>query len=549
VAARESLLGGRPGRLLLIFTLLSVIVLGVLAVACANVANLVLSRSIARRRELAIRSALGAGSGRILRQLLAEGALLGVAGGLAGLAVAWAALRVIRAVGHEPAFALIVVDPKVAAFAAALALLTPLGFGAWPALHALRGESARALRETGGRGSTDASGGRARRLLVVVQLALACALLVGASLVVRSARAALDQDWGFDWRPLVTFDYELPEARYPDAARVERFNHDLLDRLRALPDVAAAGGIEPLPILGRERTVPLDLPGVAAARPEDRPWAVAFLATDGALEALGIPLLAGRAFQSGDARDAALVTRQFADKYLGGLSAVGRSFAVAAEPGRAPRALRVVGIVGDVRGSDPTDPVRPTLLMRMGPDESRRASVVVRSTRDPRALVAAVRGEIRGADPELAVQALATVAQLRIDSQASDEVVSGMFGAFALVALAMAAMGLYASMAYFVSQRVQEIGIRMALGASGRGVLGLVLGQGARLGAFGVALGLLGGFAIARAMTSLLYGVTSTDPATYGGVAALMLAMALVASAWPAWRATRVDPIRTLKAE
>jgi putative ABC transport system permease protein len=513
------------------------------------VANLVLSRSIARRRELAIRRALGAGSRRIVRQLLAEGALLGAASGLAGLAVAWAALRVIRAVGHEPAFALIVIDPKVAAFAATLSLLTPLGFSAWPALRALRGESARDLRETGGRGATAASGGRARGVLVVVQLALACALLVGASLVVRSARAALDQDWGFDWRPLVTFNYELPAARYPAASHVERFGEDLLGRLRALPDVAAAGGIEPLPILGRERTVPLELPGVAPARPEDRPWSVAFLATDGAVEALGIPLLAGRTLQSSDGRDAALVTRAFAEKYLGGLSAVGRSFAVAAEAGRAPRPLRVVGVVGDVRGADPTDPVRPTLLMRMAPDEARRASVVVRSRRDPRALVAAVRGEVRGADPELAVQSLATVAQLRIEGQASDEVISGMFGAFAIVALAMAAMGLYASMAYFVSQRVAEIGIRMALGASGRGVLGLVLGQGARLGAFGVALGLLGGFAIARAMTSLLYGVTSTDPATYAGVAALMLGMVLLASAWPAWRAARVDPIRTLKAE
>jgi len=548
LAARESLMGGR--RLLLVFTLLGIIVLGVLAVACANVANLVLSRSLARRRELAIRSALGASSGRILRQLLAEGALLGAAGGLLGLAVAWTVMRVIRSVSHEPAFALIVVDQRVALFAGALALVTPLAFSAWPALHALRDEAGKALRETGGRGAADVSGKRARVLLVVSQLALACALVIGASLVVRSVRAAVDQDWGFDTRPLVSFRYDLPQERYPDPARALAFRDRLLSGLRALPGAAAAGAIEPLPILGGERTLQLDLPGREAARPEDRPWSVVFRASEGALEALDVPLLRGRWFGPRDAEaDVALVTRAFGERYFGGEEPVGRSLGVYTDARGLPRRVVVVGVVGDVRAPDRTDPLKPTIFLPMDRDAARQSSVVQRAAGDPRGLVPAVGAEIRRADPDLAVLALATVDEQRLEDQSSDEVISGMFGAFALVALLMASMGLYASMAYLVSRRTQEIGIRMALGASGTGVLAMVLAQGARLGVTGVLIGLAFGFAMARAMTSLLYGVSPTDPVTYAAVAGLMLAIAVLASAVPAWRATRVDPIRTLKAE
>jgi putative ABC transport system permease protein len=548
LAARESLVGGP--RLLLIFTLLGVIVLGVLAVACANVANLVLSRSLARRRELAIRSALGASGRRILRQLLAEGALLGAFGGLAGVAVAWAALRVIRAVGQEPAFALIVVDTRTALFAAALSLLTPLAFSALPALAAMREDAAKALRESGGRGVAHAAHGRARIALVLSQLALACALLTGASLVVQSVRSSLDRDWGFDTRPLVGFQYELPRERYPDAAAVRVFGDRLLAGLRGAPGVLGAGAIDPLPVLDRDQTVQLELPGREGARPEERPWAVAFRASEGALEALGVPLLRGSTLEPGDAAaGAGLVSRAFAERYFGGADPLGRSFLVLAEAGGEPRRVVVKGVTGDVLAIDVTAAPRPVLFLPFAPGEARRASVVVRAARDPRALVPAVRAEVRGADAELAVSSLDTIEQRRLDDQSSDEVVSGMFGGFALLALLMASMGLYASMTYLVAQRTREIGIRMALGASAPGVLRMVLSQGARLGLAGIALGLLGGFALARAMASLLYGVTPADPATYAGVALLMLAVALAASGLPAWRATRVDPIRTLKAE
>ncbi len=547
LAARESLVGGP--RLLLIFTLLGVIVLGVLAVACANVANLVLSRSLARRRELALRSALGASGRRILRQLLAEGALLGAMGGLAGVGVAWAALRVIRAVGQEPAFALIVVDTRVALFAAVLSLLTPLAFSALPAFQAMREDAAKALRE-GGRGAADASHGRARIGLVLSQLALACALLTGASLVVQSVRSSLDRDWGFDTRPLVGFQYELPRERYEDAASVRVFGDRLLAGLRGAPGVLGAGAIDPLPVLDRDQTVQLELPGREGERPEERPWAVVFRASEGALEALGVPLLRGHALEPGDAAaGAGLVSRAFAERYFGGADPIGRSFLVLAEAGGEPRRVVIKGVTGDVLAIDITAAAKPVVFLPFAPGEARRASVVVRAEGDPRALVPLVRAEVRRADAELAVRSLATVEQRKLDDQSSDEVISGMFGGFALLALLMASRGLYASMTYLVAQRTREIGIRMALGASAPGVLRMVLGQGARLGVGGIALGLLGGFGLARAMASLLYGVTPTDPATYAGVALLMLAVALVASGLPAWRATRVDPIRTLKAE
>jgi predicted permease len=546
LGVRESLVGGP--RLLLVFTLLGVIVLGVLAVACANVANLVLSRSLARRRELAIRTALGAGGSRILGQLLTEGALLGAAGGAAGLAIAWVALRVVRAVGHEPAFALIVVDQRVALFAALLSLVTPLAFGALPALRAMREDSARALRESGGRGADDASGNRARVALVVSQLALACALVTGASLVVRSVRAAIDRDWGFDSRPLVSFQYELPRERYADAARVGAFGDRLLAGLRALPGVHGAGAIDPLPVLDREQTLQLVLPGREEARPEDRAWTLVFRASEGALEALGVPLLRGRALQPGDA-EAGLVSPTFAARYFGGQDPLGRSFQVLAEAGGEPRRVVVVGVVGDVLPPDATQAFKPVLFLPFAAGEARRASVVVRAAQDPRGVLPGVRAAIRGADPDLAVRGLETVEQRRLEDQSSDEVISGMFGAFALVALLMASMGLYASITYLVSQRTREIGIRMALGASAPGVLAMVLAQGARLGLAGIALGLALGFALARAMASLLYGVTPTDPVTYAAVAGLMLGIALVASLLPAWRASRVDPILSLKAE
>jgi putative ABC transport system permease protein len=547
LAARESLMGGP--RLLLVFTLLGVIVLGVLAVACANVANLVLSRSLSRRRELAIRSALGANGRRILGQLLAEGALLGTAGGVAGIAVAWVGLRVIRAAGHEPAFALIVVDERVALFAAALSLLTPLAFSAWPAWSALREDAAKALRESGGRGAADASRSRARTALVVSQLALACALLTGASLVVRSVRSAALRDWGFDTRPLLSLQFELPRERYPDAARVRGFGDRLLAGLRGVPGVERVGAIEPLPVLDPEQTRQLELPGREAARPEDRAWALVFRASDGALEALGLPLLRGRALEPGDAAaGVGLVSRTFAERYFGGADPLGSSFLVHAEAGQ-PRRVVVVGVTGDIMPADRTSALKPALFLPFAIGEARRASVVVRASYDPRGLVSSVRAAVRSADPELALRSLATVEQLRLEDQASDEVISGMFGVFALVALLMASMGLYASITYLVAQRTREIGIRMALGASARGVMAMVLGQAARLGLAGVGLGLVGGVALARAMASLLYGVSPSDPETYAAVAGLMLVVALVASVLPAWRASRVDPIRTLKAD
>ena len=547
LAARESLVGGP--RLLLVFTLLGVIVLGVLAVACANVANLVLSRSLARRRELAIRSALGANGRRILGQLLAEGALLGTAGGVAGIAVAWAALRVVRAVGHEPAFALIVIDQRVALFAAALSLLTPLAFSAWPAWSASREDAAKALRESGGRGAADASRSRARTALVVAQLALACALLTGASLVVRSVRSATLRDWGFDTRPLVSLQFELPRERYPDAVRVRVFGDRLLAGLRGVPGVERVGAIEPFPVLDPDETRQLELPGREDARSEDRPWSLVFRASEGALEALGLPLLRGRALELGDAAaGVGLVSRTFAERYFGGVDPLGRSFLVHAEAGE-PRSVVVVGVTGDVLPADRTGALKPALFLPFAIGEARRASVVLRASHDPRGLVAAVRAEVRRADPELALRSLATVEQLRLEDQSSDEVVSGMFGAFALVALLMASMGLYASITYLVSQRTREIGIRMALGASAPGIVAMVLAQGARLGLVGIGLGLVGGLALARAMASLLYGVSPSDPETYAAVAGLMLVIALVASVLPAWRASRVDPIRTLKAD
>ena len=379
---RESLMGGANTRL--IFTLLSVVVLGVLAVACANVANLMLSRAVGRRRELALRSALGASRTRVIRQLLTESFLLSVLGGLGGLAMAAAAMRLIRAVSAEPIFEMIVVERDVLLFAAALALITPLIFSLFPALQASRTDVSEALKENGGRSSGGLRGSRSRATLVVSQLALACSLLIGSGLVVRTVYEIVKIDWGFDHRNLLTFQVELPEVRYVDAARLRGFFDESLRRIRAVPGVSGAAAVAPMPIFGGERTVKMEVEGREASRPEDQPWAVLVVASDAYLETIDLPLLRGRPIDQGDAPDGArvaVVTRELARRYWPDEDAIGKRLALVEEGAAARTWLEVVGVVGDLRSPDITDAPKPTVLVPLAQQPPRLATFMVRGTR------------------------------------------------------------------------------------------------------------------------------------------------------------------------
>jgi predicted permease len=409
------------------------------------------------------------------------------------------------------------------------------------------------LKESGGRGSAGLRGRHSRNALVVSQLALACALLICAGLILRTIQQVVEIDWGFEHRNLLTFQLELPETRYEGDDQVRGFFDQVLPRLRALPGVQSAAAVDPLPIFGGERTVQLELEGWTAPRKDDRPWAVAVSASDDYLGTIDLPLLRGRSLSAQDAPEGtrvAMVTRELVRRYWPDADPIGRRLAIQDDtPGVEAEWLEVVGVTGDFRSPDITDAPKPTVFLPMSQSPRRVAAILVRGGTDPGSLAPAIRQEIRLADAELAIYQLQTMEQTNREQSSSDQILLGMFTSFALVALLMAAAGLYASMSYSVSQRKQEIGIRMALGARGSDVRGMILGQGARLVALSLAFGLLGGFSLGRAMASLLYGVTATDPLTYGGVALVLLGVALIASYVPALRATRIDPIETLRVQ
>jgi putative ABC transport system permease protein len=548
LSSRDSLMGPNA---FLVLTLLTIVVSGVLLVGCANVANLMLARGVTRQRELAVRTALGASRLRIVRQLLTEGLILSLLGALGGLLVAGLGLRLVRAIAYEPAFRLVEVDYKLLLFAGALALLTPLVFGLLPALQATAGDTAETLKQTGGRGSGGPRGRRSRSLLVVSQLALASALLIAAGFVLRSAYAASHLEWGFEPEGLVALRLELPSSRYPTDDDVRSFENRILGQIRALPGVRSAAAETTLPVVEDEKTVTLELEGREAQTARDQPWAVAVTASPSYRETLGLPLLAGRDLTAGDGPNSsrvALVSQEMARRYWGEGNAVGERFRLRDEGGKSGW-IEVVGVVGDVRPLDPRTGKRSALVLPLAQYPARAIALLLRVDTDPAGVVPALRAEMRAADPGLALYDVTTLAQLAWENQSSDVVVMGLFVSFAIVALLMAAAGLYAVMSYSVTARRQEIGIRLALGARAPQIRAMVVSQGARLALASLVLGVTGGLGLGVLMSGLLFGVTPTDPVTYGTVVLLLVGVALAGSYVPAWRASRVDPALTLRAE
>ena len=530
-----------------VMILLSLVVGFVLLLACANLANLVLSRATARRRELAVRSALGASRRRVVVQMLTENVIYGVCGGVLGLAIAQGGLMVMQAVAFEPFFRLLQIDRNVLLFTSALALITPVLFGILPALHATRTDAAEALKDGGMRTAGGIRAARSRSTLIVAQLSLAVMLLVVATLCVQAlvniARAPL----GIDAQKMLTARIELPAWRYGTPAAIEGYQDQLVARLRAHPSIETAAVADRLPVLDGEPVSTLTIAGRAELRAEDAPWAVTTSVSEEYFGAAGLPMAAGRAFAEGDRADrprVAIVNREMARRYWGSpAGAIGARFTVPADAGAGP--VEIVGVTGDVLRGD-REGVNPQIYLAAR-QQPRRSAVLVIRTNDPLAAAPAVREQLRGMDPDVPVYDLRPFQHALDEDLSSGVILGSLFVSFALLALVLAASGLYAVVAYAAAQRVKEFGVRIALGATSSDIVGMMLRQTGRLVAIGLAIGLVGGRALAMLSTSLLYRVSPSDPATYAGVALSLAAVALLASYVPVRRATAVDPVTALR--
>jgi predicted permease len=529
----------------------------VLLIACANVANLMLSRALQREKEIAIRAAVGAGRGRIVRQLLTESLLLALLGGALALLVAFAAVAGIQALQPDnvPRLRDIGVDARVLFFTLALCTFSGLLFGLFPAHYARRVDVLGALTAAGrgssGAGSVWGRGNRLRRALAAGELALAVLLLIGAGLLVRSFARLQDVAPGFRSEGVLTFQLTLSGRRYADAGAVLNSYRELWQRLERVPGVSAAGGVTSLPLSGYFAWGPITVEG--RTPPPGEKFINADMRAVGGryFEAMGIPLLRGRLFEEQDTADkerVILVDEFLAAQLWPGQDAVGKRVRLGDSKSNAPWRT-VVGVVGRVKqyGLD-SDP-RIALYYPQAQSGSRALYAVVKAAGDPASLAAAVKQELRALDPDLPVYRLRPMRQWVEQSLARQRFAMLLLSLFALLAFALAAIGIYGVMSYLVGQGTREIGIRMALGATEARVLSLVLRQGMLVALAGAGIGLLAALALGRFLESLLFGIRADDPLTFVAVALTLAAVALVASYLPARRAARTDPMVSLRTE
>jgi putative ABC transport system permease protein len=556
-ATLQSDVVGNIGRALWV---LQVAVGFVLLIACANMANLLLARAESRHREFAIRTALGAGRGRLLRQFMAEGVTLAILGGAAGLALAYAGLKALIAANPNslPRAAEIGLDFRVVAFTIVTALLTGVIFGLAPLLHVGQRAVSLALKEGGTRSTATITRNRVRRGLVVAEVALAVMLVVGAGLMLRSFWKLMQFDSGFDRENLATFGLVLPATKYQDQPRRVAFFNDVVNRLEATPGVqsaAAMTGLPPFRQVNANDTEFENYKHVEGGPPPNVDYYQS--ATLEYTTAMKIPVLEGRTFGPQDGASTpivVLVNETLAKMYWPKESALGRRVRVGCCGPNIPWAT-IVGVVKDVKqgGIDQKTGTEIYFLydqtIAMFGGANRNVNVVVRSTLPLESLARVVRETVSGMDRSLPIVRLRTMDDVFSDSIARQRFLAQLLGVFAGLALALAAVGTYGVLSYLVTERQREIGIRMALGADRSSVLGLVLRQGLSTTVIGLVLGVGGALALTRLASSLLFEVKPTDPLTFGAVAGVITLVALAACVVPARRATRVDPMVALREE
>ncbi|HEY9432951.1 MAG TPA: ABC transporter permease [Blastocatellia bacterium] len=543
---REEIAGRARTTLLALFGA----VFFVLLIACVNVANLLLARATAREREIAVRSAVGAGRRRIVRQLLTESLLLAVVGGAAGILLAQWAIDTLRALGPEqlPRLQAVNIDGGILLFTLGVTLLTGVLFGLAPALQAGQFNLNAFLKE-GGRGG----GGQRRRLrdaLVITEVALALALLAGAGLLIRSFWKLQQTDPGFNPERVLTASLSLPGARYGDAPKVAAFQQLLLERLAALPGAQSAGLTSDLPWTGYDENAGFTVEGKTFP-PNDGPSARYHFVSSDYFRTIGVPLIAGRFFNSDDRQDTqpvVLINRAMAERYWPGASAVGKRFTFSSQPNERDW-FTVVGVVGDVKDFPHSLAAAPAFYWATMQQTPRQIILAVRSSADPLNLVEAVRNEVRALDKDLPLADAQTLETIAATAVAGRRFTLWLVGFFALTAMALAAIGIYSVLSYLVAQRTHEIGLRMALGAQLGDVLKLVVRQGMTPVLTGLAMGIIAAIALTRLIKGLLFEVSATDPLAFAMAAALLALVSLLACYVPARRATKVDPMVALKYE
>ena len=525
----------------------------VLLIACGNVASILLARSHARRRELGVRVALGAGSRRIARQLLAESFALALVAGPLGVALGFWVISVLSATLPADAPAWLTLEPswRVGVFAVALILATTVLFGWAPILQARRQDVRSALAEGGGRSGASRRQRRTMSALVVAEVTLAALLLVGGGLLLRAFHRLQSQDPGFRTENLVSFRIALPETAYPDSAAIVGFYHDVLDGLEALAGVRRAGAVN-CPPLGCHQGMFFLAEGQPEPAPgESTPVVLTRLATPGYFEAMGVQLLGGRFLEEGAGDEPTVVVNEiFARSRFGEESAVGKRIRFSwSDPEDEDGWFRVVGVVRDVRHYGLDEPMRPGVYLPFWPIPRRSMAIAVWTETDPAAVLPAARALVRARDPELPLYEVQTADAALRRSMSVRRAYSWTMVVFAGLALVLALGGIYGVLSYAVGQRGREIGIRVALGASRSSVARLVLSQGLGLAGAGLALGFIAALAAGRAMASLLVGFPPWDPVTFIAVALVLGATALGASLIPARRALRVQPQTALREE
>ena len=522
----------------------------VLLIACANVANLLLARAGARQKEMAIRTALGAGRRRVVRQLLTESVLLALLGGVFGVLLAWWGIGALSALGSErlPMLKQSRLDLPVLGFTMLISLVTGLVFGIAPAVAVSRTNVHEMLKE-GSRGSSEGrSSSRLRGLLVVSEVALALLLMIGASLMTRSLLKLHDVDPGFHPPGVLTASIDLPPSKYSKPEQQVAFYRQLEERLEAMPGVSAAGLTSVLPLTGNNQGMPMVIEGRPVSGPSDAPILYFRMVNDRYFQAMRIPLRKGRLFTAEDKQGAPrvlMINETMARRFWPNRDPIGKRVG----SGAPQDWMTVVGVVGDVRHMSLAQEPDAEIFLPFAQNPQPAMKLVMRTASDPLRSASALRQAVMEVDRDQPVSRVASMEQNLSNSVATKRFATTLLGIFATVALVLAIVGIYGVISFSVTRRQQEIGVRMALGARGGDVLRMVVGQGILLALIGVAIGLAAAFPLTRVIGSLLYGVRATDPAVYAGVALLLVAVAALASYLPARRAARMDPVVALRYE
>lgn len=519
----------------------------VLLIACANVANLLLARATGRSKEIAIRVALGARRGRIIRQLLTESVLLALAGGVLGLLLAVGAIYLLFYINPDsiPRLEEVGIDVRVLGFTFLVSLLTGILFGIAPAIQASKGDINETLKEETGKASAGLHKSRIRNVLVVSEVALALLLLISAGLLIKSFLNLQRIDPGFNARNVLTVRVPLPANKYSEPPQARAFYQQLLDRVKGLPGVEHAGVTTSIPLTGWNSIFSFEIPGRPAPPPGQTLEAEFIAISPDYMGAMGIPLLRGRLLSESDSKTSPsviLINETMARKHWPNEEAVGKQVKVG------PFMRDIAGVVSDVKQDGLNVPSREQIYASIYQVPSPASKIlVVRSSTEPRNLIGAVRKEVLAVDHDQPITNIRTMEEVFADSISKPRLYMILLSVFAAVALALAVIGIYSVLAYSVSQRTQEIGIRMALGAQPRDVLRLVVGQGMLLALLGIVIGLVAAFFMSRAMASMIEGISSRDLTIFAGTPIVLAIVSLLACFIPARRAARLSPIIALR--